>query len=151
MTEHKFPLQDAAGVLGITPDALRQRIRRGQYRSTKEDNRVYVYLNDDRTETEHDVQVESSALIFEMRERIASLERQLNEANDRDRENRRIIAGLTQRLPELPAPDSQSSPTEMSGARELATERASGGDDDASLPRQGPTKPRSIWRRIFGA
>jgi hypothetical protein len=150
MTEHKLPLQDAAGVLGITPDALRQRIRRGQYRSTKEDNRVYVYLNDGRTETEHDVQVESSALIFEMRERIASLERQLNEANDRDRENRRIIAGLTQRIPELPAPDPQSSPTEMPGAPDSATERTGGGDDDPSPPKQGPTKPRSLWRRIFG-
>jgi hypothetical protein len=111
---------------------------------------VYVYLNDDRTETEHDVQVESSALIFEMRERIASLERQLNEANDRDRENRRIIAGLTQRIPELPAPNPQSSPTEMPGAPESATERTGGGYDDASPPKQGSTKPRSLWRRIFG-
>src|SRR5215211_2869070 len=144
MTEHKLLLQDAASVLGITPDALRQRIRRGQYRSTKEENRVYVYLNDDRTETEHDVQVESSALIYEMRERVASLERQLNEANDRDRENRRIIAGLTQRIPELPAADLDEvhdRPSEPARASE--TPSGPGGPSaQATLNQQQPSERR---------
>ena len=50
MTE-RLSLQAAARELGITPDALRQRIRRGQYRSEKTEGRVYVYLDTDRTET----------------------------------------------------------------------------------------------------
>ncbi len=101
MTQHRPTLQDAAQELGITPDALRQRIRRGQYHSTKEDGRVYVFLNLHRTKTEHDVQGESTPLISALEDRIASLERQLTEANERDRENRRITAALTQRIPEL--------------------------------------------------
>jgi len=150
MTEHKLLLQDAASVLGITPDALRQRIRRGQYRSTKEENRVYVYLNDDRTETEHDVQVESSALIYEMRERVASLERQLNEANDRDRENRRIIAGLTQRIPELPAAEPHTSPSDVHGASESGTRQPEGEEDRSRTTSPETTAQRPWWRRLFG-
>jgi hypothetical protein len=137
MTERRLTLQDAAQELGITPDALRQRIRRGQYHSTKEDGRVYVYLNLDRTETEHNVQVESNALISEIQARVQLLEQELERAHERDRENRRIIAALTQRIPELEAP---SEPRE---SPETATE-------------QGPQPPspdeprRSWWQRIFG-
>lgn len=108
MTERRLTLQDAAQQLSITPDALRQRIRRGQYHSTKEDGRVYVYLNLDRTETEHNVQVKSNALISEIQARVQLLEQELERAHERDRENRRIIAALTQRIPELEAPSEPS-------------------------------------------
>jgi len=140
MTERRLTLQDAAQELGITPDALRQRIRRGQYHSTKEDGRVYVYLNVDRTETEHNVQVESNALISEIQARVQLLEQELERAHERDRENRRIIAALTQRIPEIEAP---SEPTESS---ETATEqeaepRPGGGQEGAQRP---------WWRRWFG-
>jgi hypothetical protein len=137
MTERRLTLQDAAQELGITPDALRQRIRRGQYRSTKEDGRVYVYLNLDRTETEHDVQVESNALISEIQARVQLLEQELERAHERDRENRRIIAALTQRIPELEAP---SEPRE-SPETETETERV-----DSPTPEQ----QRPWWRRVFG-
>jgi hypothetical protein len=112
MTERRLTLQDAAQQLGITPDALRQRIRRGQYHSKKEDGRVYVYLNLDRTETEHNVQVESNALISEIQARVQLLEHELERAHERDRENRRIIAALTQRIPELEAPSEPSESSE---------------------------------------
>jgi hypothetical protein len=112
MTERRLTLQDAAQQLGITPDALRQRIRRGQYHSKKEDGRVYVYLNLDRTETGHNVQVESNALISEIQARVQLLEQELERAHERDRENRRIIAALTQRIPELEAPSEPSESSE---------------------------------------
>ena len=137
MTERRLTLQDAAQELGVTPDALRQRIRRGQYHSTKEEGRVYVYLNIDRTKTERDVQVESNALISEIQARVQLLEQELERAHERDRENRRIIAALTQRIPELEAP---SEPPE---SPETATEQ------EPQTP--GPDEPRrSWWQRIFG-
>jgi hypothetical protein len=135
MTERRLTLQDAAQELGITPDALRQRIRRGQYQSKKEDGRVYVFLNLDRTETEHDVQVESNALISEIQARVQLLEQELERAHERDRENRRIIAALTQRIPELEAP---SEPRE---SPETATEKV----DSPTPEERGPW-----WRRIIG-
>jgi hypothetical protein len=139
MTERKLTLQDAAQELGITPDALRQRIRRGQYRSEKEDGRVYVYLNLDRTETEHDVQVESNALISEIHARVALLEQELERAHERDRENRRIIAALTQRIPELEAPERPPEAPETATAGEA--EQPGGGQEGAQRP---------WWRRMFG-
>jgi hypothetical protein len=138
MTERRLTLQDAAQELGITPDALRQRIRRGHYHSTKEDGRVYVYLNLDRRETERDVQGESTALTSALEDRIASLERQLTEANERDRENRRIIAALTQRIPELEAPSEPRESPET--ATEGEAEPRPGGQEGAQRP---------WWRRIF--
>jgi DNA-binding Lrp family transcriptional regulator len=42
----RIPLKEAAVALGISKDAVRQRIRRGTLRSDKgEDGRVYVYLD----------------------------------------------------------------------------------------------------------
>jgi hypothetical protein len=139
MTERRLTLQDAAQELGITPDALRQRIRRGQYHSMKEDGRVYVYLNLDRTKTEHDVQGEPTTLISALEDRIGSLERQLTEANERDRENRRIIAALTQRIPELEPPE-RSPAAPVTG-----TEEAEPRPGDAQEGAQRPW-----WRRVFG-
>jgi hypothetical protein len=140
MTERRLTLQDAAQELGITPDALRQRIRRGQYHSTKEDGRVYVYLNLDRTKTEHNVKVEPNALISEIQARVQLLEQELERAHERDRENRRIIAALTQRIPELEAP---SEPRE---SPETATEGEAEPHPGGGL--EGAQRP--WWRRIFG-
>jgi hypothetical protein len=53
-----------------------------------------------------------------MRARIESLERQLEQANERDRENRRIIAALTSRIPEIEAP--REAPSEAPGEPESA-------------------------------
>ena len=140
MTERRLTLQDAAQELDITPDALRQRIRRGQYHSTKEDGRVYVYLNLDRTETEHNVQVEPNVLISEIQARVQLLEQELERAHERDRENRRIIAALTQRIPELEAPSEPRESPET--ATEQEAEHPSGGGQEGAQ--------RPWWRRVFG-
>jgi hypothetical protein len=140
MTERRLTLQDAAQELGITPDALRQRIRRGQYHSTKEDGRVYVYLNLDRTETEHNVQVEPNVLISEIQARVQLLEQELERAHERDRENRRIIAALTQRIPELEAP---SEPRESPETPSKSAPNTTGSPET-------PTETRPWWRRVFG-
>jgi hypothetical protein len=144
MTE-RLSLQDAARELGITPDALRQRIRRGQYRSEKSEGRVYVYLDTDRTETEHDVhpppESKSAALISELRSHVEDLRTQLEQAHERDRENRRIIAVLTQRIPELPAASSERPPD----APVTPADTPAGGRRDEEI-----TERRSWWRRVFG-
>jgi len=141
MTEQRLTLQDAAQELGITPDALRQRIRRGQYHSTKEEGRVYVYLNLDRTKTEHDVQGEPTTLISALENRIASLERQLEQATDRDRENRRLLAAALERIPpQLEAPSEPRESPETATAEE-AEPRPGGVQEGARRP---------WWRRVFG-
>jgi hypothetical protein len=51
------------------------------------------------------VESEGSVLISEMRARIELLEDQLAQANERDRENRRLLAAALERIPpQLEAP-----------------------------------------------
>jgi hypothetical protein len=148
MTERRLTLQDAAQELGITPDALRQRIRRGQYHSTKEEGRVYVYLNLDRTKTEHDVQGEPTTLLSALEERIASLERQLEQATERDRENRRLLAAALERIPpQLEAP--AEAPSATQGDAEAADEQGRGQPRSDTSGAQGGAERVSWWRRMF--
>jgi hypothetical protein len=60
----------------------------------------------------------TEALISEMRGRIESLERQLDKEREANSENRRIIAALTSRIPQLEPPQ------EAPGAPETASEDA---------------------------
>src|SRR3954451_11818335 len=104
MDRYRVTVQEAARHLGVSEQAIRKRVKRGTIEHDKEeDGRVYVYLDsvlDGVTNPNNDT------LISEMHSRIESLERQLDRAEDRDRENRRIIAALTQRIPELePSPE----------------------------------------------
>jgi hypothetical protein len=138
---------EAAQVLGISAEAVRGRIRRGTLPVDREGGTVYVLLeqpSDDRTDL----------LIAELQDRVRSLE----EAN---RENRRIIAALTSRIPQLPA----VTPSEITAApREEAAEapesaepRSSTGDSQSSYERPRDTAEfpvrgsllRPWWKRVF--
>jgi excisionase family DNA binding protein len=139
MTRQRVTTKEAAEALGISVEAVRKRIERGQLGHERVDGRVYVYLDGDQTESGPDVEVESTALISEKNLRIELLERQLTEANERDRENRRIIAALTQRIPQLEAPaEARESP-------ETATEQ----EEADARPQSGERVP--WWRRMFGS
>jgi excisionase family DNA binding protein len=136
--------KEAAEALGISVEAVRKRIERGQLGHERVDGRVYVYLDGDQTESGPDVEVESTALISEKNARIELLERQLTEANERDRENRRIIAALTQRIPELP-PASSESTQDAPQSPETATVEEAGHPGGVQEGAQRPW-----WRRVFG-
>jgi excisionase family DNA binding protein len=139
MTRQRVTTKEAAEALGISVEAVRKRIERGQLGHERVDGRVYVYLDGDQTESGPDVEVESTALISEKNLRIELLERQLTEANERDRENRRIIAALTQRIPQLEAP------AEPRESPETATEQ----EEADARPQSGERVP--WWRRMFGS
>jgi hypothetical protein len=91
--------------MDVNKDAVRMRVKRGTLRSEKEeDGRVYVWMNvipdGDPNAVHPQREVEPyRELIEELRDRVRSLE-------DANRENRRIIAALTQRIPELEPPRS---------------------------------------------
>ena len=77
-------------------------------------------------------------LIAELQDRVRSLE----EAN---RENRRIIAALTSRIPAIEAPsEARESPETVEEEPERAEPRP-----DAPGAQEG-AQPRPWWRRIFG-
>lgn len=101
----RITLREAADELGISKDAVRQRIRRKTLRSDKGgDGRVYVYL-DASVDGVHDDEAEGEDRLYrEMRERIAYLERQVEEEREARRRADTLLARLMDRVPELEAP-----------------------------------------------
>ncbi len=104
------------------------RISRGTPRSEKHEGRLYVLFDDD---LKGDASPsESSALISDLRERTASLERPLEAANERDRENRRLLAAALERIP-----PQLEAPTE-----------ATGEPGSLASPAAGPASPTKALR-----
>jgi hypothetical protein len=142
-SERRVHLSEAAALLGVSKDAVRMRVKRGTLRSEKgEDGRVYVWVNDDpdgdHNTVHHEPQIEAwRELIDELKDRVRSLE-------DANRENRRIIAALTQRIPELEAS------SEPSGGPETAAEEPERAEPRPDAPGAQEGTQRSWWRRVFG-
>ncbi len=156
--EHWVTVQEAARRLGVKDDAIRKRIQRGTLRSEKdlEDGRVYVHLDAAQDETYAEAQdttydatedaSQAALLVEEMRDRITSLERMLDEEREARTEERRrhdtLMATLMQRIPEL-----EAAPDEQNGhqtASEPSGKGAGREDSKESVER------RSWWRRFFG-
>jgi hypothetical protein len=143
----RVTLVEAAQVLGVSKEAVRKRVQRGTLPSdVGEDGKRYVYLDavgDDgppgglHGETwppgggdRHDPREEL----------IATLRDQLEAEREANRENRRIIAALASRIPEIEAPrEERESPesAEPQSARGTAPEE------------QQEQTSRSWWRRMF--
>jgi hypothetical protein len=148
MGRRRLDLKAASEELGITSEAVRKRAKRGTLESeTGPDGKTYVWI-DDRVDGRVDAHREE--LLFErMASEIDHLREQLKEEREANRENRRIIAGLVQRVPELEAPsEPRDGPTE-------ATEGAGKGEVP-SLGSPGPERRFWLaraslgWRRFFG-
>ncbi len=162
----------AAEILGITPDAVRSRLRRGTLeRSTErgDDGEVLVVLRtvDDKSGQSSDQPSgassdasgrrsetvgDQSELVDALRDQIALLARQLDEANRANSEHRRLLAAALERIPELEA--SREGPSDLHEDERGAPETASTPPDRGDVPSE-PQEPsqrpeRSWWRRFFG-
>jgi hypothetical protein len=146
-SERRVHLSEAAEIMGVSKDAVRMRVKRGTLRSEKgEDGRVYVWVNvtphADPNGVHPQGEVDSHReLIEELRDRVRSLE-------DSNRENRRIIAALTQRIPEIEAP-APSSASRSPGESPEEGSRTSDTPGPAEGLRSDPERV-PWWRRIFG-
>ena len=131
-------------------DAVRGRIRRGKLEAEHDADGVYVWIDvpeevDSRgpSATSHGPSAGQAERIEDLREQVAYLREQLEEANERDRENRRIIAALTSRIPALEAP--QESPE----AAETVEEEPEGAEPRSAAGEAQEGVRRSWWRRWF--
>jgi cell shape-determining protein MreC len=132
--------KEAAVLLGTTEHAIRQRLHRGTLKAEKDERGSVTVLvpeslvvnpGDSRVSPEESGSY--SALVEALREQIRILEEQLREANESNRENRRIIAGLTQRIPEIqaaqepprppPEPVQEEEPPDTTEGSETGTQR----------------------------
>jgi len=158
-------LRDASIRLGVSEGAIRKRVARGTLRSEMgADGRRYVWLNSTETGTDGGADASSAhepgtlgfdhgILYEEMRERIAYLERQVEEEREARRRADTLLARLMDNLPALEAPVQAPTPFE-------------GREDDAQDVAKAPSGPaavssaegelaqngseRSWWRRVFG-
>jgi excisionase family DNA binding protein len=138
----RVTVQEAAQRLGISQDAVRQRIRRGSMRHDKDDKgRVYVYLNptDTRRTPVHDVPRDAvhdasrnNELVTELRNRIQFLETELTDRKEESRRKDHIIAALTQRIPEL---EPASEPREYSERPSENVDRGTTSTTESRRPR----------------
>ncbi len=159
MADRRVTLREASVLLGVSEGAIRKRVARGTIRSDVGQNgRRYVYLDegtdkgaDASSPHESDALRSGTELVDELRDRVHFLEEQLAQANERDRENRRLLAGLIERVPQLEAPRDPGETQEPAESLQTVEE-----EPDRAEPRsdaggaQGTAQRRPWWRRIFG-
>ena len=142
---------EAAQELGISTDAVRKRVARGSLRSDRENGSVRVWLDDGGTEAGREAQGDSEGLVESLRDQVGYLRSQLDIRTEELREHRRIIAALTQRIPEIEAPTEPTGPAE--GHSDPAQASAEG-QVVPTHPTPHSDEPRSSekpwWRRVFG-
>lgn len=95
----RVTVAEAARILGIKEESVRKRVSRGKLRADKDpDGRLLVYV--DSTETVRDEYTDTSPdrdeLVVELRDRVRSLERRLDDEGESRRRADTIIAQLTQ-------------------------------------------------------
>ncbi len=107
----RLTVGQAAERLGISGNAVYKRIERDQIRHDRDDDgRVYVYVDPSATKQVNSTASQSDNLMRNLEDQVRYLRDQLQQANDANRENRRIIADLTSRIPEPPPPQEHSTP-----------------------------------------
>jgi hypothetical protein len=125
------PVSEAARILGISPEAARARIQRGTLPKEKGSyGTVYVRLDADQMrsygdrseDTTADESGDQTRFVASLEEQVSLLRAELVTRNEELRRKDHIIAALTERIPELPAPASSSQ--EAPGAPETVSEGA---------------------------
>jgi hypothetical protein len=130
----KLTVPEAARALGISPEAVRNRLSRGTLKSIKEEGTVYVHLEADRSQHLSDIPTDrprdiSSELVDELRDRVRYLERVPEEEREARTEERRrhdtLMAQLMSRIPEIEAPpeapEAPETATEQPGRKDTGT------------------------------
>jgi hypothetical protein len=145
----------AAEIMGVTVDAIRKRVSRDTIPHERdEDGRVWVILDIDQDAASkvHDTdqpQSATDALISQMQERIASLERQLEQERQANSEHRRLLAAALERIPpQLEAPsEARESPETVDEPQGWGRPHSDRVESPEAVHR---STGRSLWQRIFG-
>ena len=151
MSSSRVSVYQAAEIMGVTVDAIRKRVSRDTIPHERdEDGRVWVILDTDQDAASkvHDTdqpQSATDALISQMQERIASLERQLEQERQANSEHRRLLAAALERIPpQLEAPsEARESPQTVEEETGRAEPRPTTVESQEGVQ-------RPWWRRVFG-
>ena len=166
MDQERVTVRDASLLLGISEGAVRKRLSRGSLAHERDDEgNVWVLLDTGtrgRTRAQ-DVQdagqdtgiptgQDNPELIEELRDRIAYLERQVEEEREARRRADTLMARFLERVPELEAPrDTTREEDTGQDEGETRVTRVQDAGEDATGPQAPFQRPeRSWWRRFFG-
>jgi hypothetical protein len=152
--DERLTLREAAARLGVSESAIRKRVERGTLRSDKgPDGKRYVYLRSTVADTMADTGADmdaahvpssyAEALLSEMRDRVAFLERELERKDA-------ILLNMTEAMKAIAPPANEEPLQEASEAPQTATEQPGRGGAQTPLPEAQEGEQRPWWRRWFG-
>jgi transposase-like protein len=143
-SKQRFTVKEAATRLNISEAAIRQRVQRGQmdHEKDEETGRVYILLEAEGYTLDEGLDDGSTSVEQQL---IGTLQEQLRLEREASSELRRIIAGLTQRIPAVEPP--QDMPTEDTG--ESVTPSEHQGNGTGRTDEETSEKP-SWWKRFLG-
>ena len=131
-TNQRVTVSEAAELLGITPEAVRMRIKRGTLRSERQGGRVFVLLGQSQPT---DRPGEPTTLISEMRSRIQFLEDELQRKDA-------ILLNMTEAMKALSPPSQEPPPGDSRSPQTVGEEQ------ERVAPRPATSGPQeSTWRR----
>jgi hypothetical protein len=155
----RYTVIEAAKVLGVGTDAVRKRVARGTVEHERVDDTVYVWLDnvdegrDGGTTDRRDggTNGDRAGLLDAYKDQVGHLRAQLDQERRANDENRRLLAALIQRVPELEA---GANPPATSEAQEDEVQEPANGAGGPG-PRAGGAEAqngseRSWWRGAFG-
>src|SRR5215210_6468431 len=144
-SRQRVTVAQAAEILGVTVEAVRGRIKRGTLEHERHSGTVYVLLPADQMPTGRqpgDDQAadrprsDGNALISEMRDRITSLEHQLEQERQANSEHRRLLAAALERIP-----PQLETPREAPEASETVEEETEGAEAQATTQHEQAQRP----------
>src|SRR5215218_8240568 len=120
----RLTIQEAAHRLGVSESAVRKRIKRGTLKREKtEDGRVLVYMESTSAPGAEEVRLpERDALISEMQDRLAFLERELEVRAEEIRRRDTIIMNMTEAMKALSPPSQEAPPDERASPQTVEEE-----------------------------
>jgi hypothetical protein len=126
----RVTVAQAAKLLGLSAEAVRSRLQRGTLKSEKVGGTVYVLLDTDQARPSDDQSLDHTAvqttaptpddahLVASLEEQVSFLRSELVTRNEELRRKDHIIAALTERIPELPAPGASTQESAEGTGRE---------------------------------
>ena len=135
----------AATRLGISREAVRKRLERGTLKGKKVNGQWYIDLTDcsddtDSADGHSDTRTDGDQLVATLRDEVEFLRRELEARTEEIRRRDHIIAGLVQRIPELPSGTSEEPESDENPRYE---------HKDTMHMYRVPEPPRRPWWRFW--
>ncbi len=141
-------VQEAARILGVSKQAVRQRIYRNTIPHTKDTNgTVYVQITPPNAEGHGESNDVDNTVLLDY---VATLKDRIKHLEEESSRKDHIIMSLTQRIPELTAPRGEETETAPEARESPQTVSEEPYSTHAPPDQHHPVERPSWWRKFFG-